>query len=140
MEGTNTQPNQHTERTQSEYALLQEAIKPYAEDPHGFFTHNEGGNGHIFGYEMKVSKKKVDWAETQITVHAPSNTLNRLTIMWNGRKISIEGDHHDELNVFVNGAGCDVSADLTPITWENMRGEAIPQGIITLKTRKEESE
>ncbi len=83
----------------------------YAQDPENRFVHNENGNGHIYGYEMKVSKQKLDWAETKITVEAPTGTINRLSVMWNGRLITIEGNYEDEsIKIEANGARMEVQS------------------------------
>jgi len=131
---------EHDEQpTEGELAkAFSEACKPYAEDPFGFFTHKpSGSNGHIFGYEMKVEKKKIDWAETEIKVCAPSKTLNRLTIDWNGRKIQIRDNGDGQIKIFANGNLMNVEVDTEPITWSNMNGDPIPQATITLSPMEE---
>ena len=88
---------------------------------------------------MKVTKQKVDWAETKVTVETGDSTLNFLTIKWDGRTITVNQYWDNEIKVFVNGASCDINTEIVELypANDNTNRNAVNGAVITLKKRQE---
>ena len=88
---------------------------------------------------MKVTKQKVDWAETKVTVETSDNNLNFLTIKWDGRIITVKQYCDNKIKVFVNGARCDINTEIVELypADDNTNRNAVNGAMITLKKRQE---